>query len=126
MAGWSTCALPSNLTRDCPRGLEALRRNAWRAASAVFAGVAAMFFLTGSLVGMVWSDQSRANGGPLGRLNPMRVLRSWSRGTPSPGGEGPPSEVMGTMPQEGQPVMGDVCPPDPNQGKLAPDAPDGK
>jgi hypothetical protein len=113
------------LTRDCPRGLEALRRSAWRAASAIFAGVAAMFFLTGSVVGMVWSDFSRGSGGPLARYNPVRVMQSWSRGAPPPG-EDPPSEVMGSMPPAGQPVMGDVCPPDPNQGKLAPEMPDGK
>jgi len=108
------------LTQDCPRGLEAVRRAAWRAASAVFAGVAAMFFLTGSVVGMVWSDFSRGSGGPLGRYNPMRVMRSLS------GGGAPPSEVVGSTCPTEQPVMGDVCPPEPNQGKLAPETPDGK
>jgi hypothetical protein len=70
--------------------------------------------LLGFLVGVWLPGQSSAGGGS---YNPLRTLAAWVRGGSTPG-----TAVTGTpLPQ---PVMGDVCQPDPEKGKVA--APDDK
>jgi hypothetical protein len=109
------------LTQDCPRGLAAVRAALWRGGALFLGRTAAMGLLLGGLVG-VWTPTRGQGGGPPG---PIRTLAGWVRGG------GTPPTVQGSLtPPSGQPVMGDICPVEPNPGAPTPPpgegGPDGK
>jgi hypothetical protein len=94
------------LTQDCPRGLAAARAAVIWAATHFLVRVGAVGLLLGFLVG-VWLPGRTTAGGS--SSNPLRILGAWVRGAGTTGTPAPPSEVVG-----------DLCPTDPDQGKVAP------
>lgn len=85
------------LTRDCPRGLIALRRAARRTALAIGLSVAAMFLLVFGLLGAALGmNRSQSNAQP---------FNGWFNGG---------SNVQG-QPAPPNTVMGDVCPVEPEK-----------